>query len=749
MSATVEPMVTPGRIRRVLRVRRLWFALGLVLGLCAALAYLQIVPTVYQSTAVVNITAVSTDPAAAGKAPSSVLDMPTELQLASSAITADLAAETLGEGWDSSTLRQGVEVKGDSDGTIVSITYSDTDKDRAMQGADALASSYLQVRTLLVTERVAAVGSSLDQQMENLRTQLADQLQQGAVSEDDAAQSQASAAEETTRIMLQTLANRRVALTDVSSVAGQVITPAAANKVTVLPPRRTVVAAGLMGGLFLGLLLVLARQAVARRPADNEEIEDMLGVQVWLPEASIGRTSRWASVAEMVAWAVADSPSSAAVLADLGGPDSRAAAASVAQAADATVIDLRRARQRVLRAMRGRGAVVLVATPAWTKARFERVSRDISAVGCELVGVMLAARERPQSLSDQQATSSASADSGLSADSAADTSSAVSATSAASTVSAAGVVSAASTADAGRPAGAPGGGAEPEPAEVVTPATGRTGAAPVAQDAALTEARDTEGDPGPTAVRTSLARLRASAVAPAEPASQGPASEPVITPTVPSAEPVRTSPSPLRLSADSVATPAEPAGDLAEPGTRMIDVEEVPVPRSPGRSAPSADRAAKPAAKQAAKPVATPAAKPAAKPAATPVTKAAAKPAAKAAAKPVAKPGATPATKAAAKPAAKPGATPAVKPAVSSSAASAGSAAAAPAAKPAAKPATASTAQPGTKPAAGPAAKPAARPAHASAARQAAKPSAEPAATPATAGAVSPASAGSGEGDPR
>ncbi|MDO4244204.1 MAG: hypothetical protein Q4C85_10710 [Actinomyces sp.] len=596
MSAAVEPMVTPGRIRRVLRARRLWFALGVVLGLCAALAYLQIVPTVYRSTAVVNITAVSTDPAAEGKAPSSVLDMPTELQLASSAITANLAAENLGEGWDAGDLRQGLEVEGDSDGTIVSISYSDTNRSRAVQGADAVATSYLQVRTLLVTERVAAVGGSLDQQMENLRNQLAEQLQQSADSEDDAAQSQASASEETTRMMLQTLANRRVALNDVSSVAGQVITPAAANEVTMLPPRRTVVAAGIMGGLFLGLLLVLARQAVARRPADNEEIEDMLGVQVWLPEASIGRTSRWASVAEMVAWAVADSPSAAAVLADLGGPDSRAAAGAVADAADAVVIDLRRARPRVLRAMRGRGAVVLVATPGWTKARFERVARDISAVGCELVGVMLAARESPQSLSEQQVSaSSASASSGVSAASAPD---AASTASAASAGSAASATSAADAAVGGTSTG--GAAAGPAPTEAVMPAA--AGAVPAVKAVADTRAHDETPDPGPAVVRTSLARLRATAAPTAEPRDGDLGREPVVAPAPASsgAEPVRTSPSPLRLSADSVATPAEPVNDPAEAVSPIIDVGEVPAPTRAGHSASPADPAAKPAGAKAA-----------------------------------------------------------------------------------------------------------------------------------------------------
>lgn len=385
MSVPAEATVTPGKIGRVLRARRWWLVLGIVLGLVAALVFLLVTPTVHRATAVINITAVSADPAPEGRAPSSLLDMSTELQLAGSAITADLAAQSLGGDWTSAALREGIEVTGDAEGTIVRVSYSDTDPQRAVQGADAVAAAYLQVRTLLVGERAAVVGSSLDAQIESARTQLAEALQQG----DGADQAHASAAEETSRILLQTLANRRVTLYDVSAVAGQIITPAAQNDVYPSPSKRTVLAAGALAGAFLGLILVLARQGMARRPTGADEIEEELGTRVWTPDGQRGRT-RWAAAAEAAAWAVGSDADGAAILADRGVPDCEAAARSLAEITGATIVDLRRPRAGVLRELRGRQKAVLVASSRWDKARYTGQVRDIDSVGCELVGIALA-----------------------------------------------------------------------------------------------------------------------------------------------------------------------------------------------------------------------------------------------------------------------------------------------------------------------------------------------------------------------
>lgn len=367
---------------RILRKRVQWIALGIVLGLVGAGAYIFFVPTTYTGTAEVNITAVSAQPLTEGKAASSLVDLSTERQLAASSNTATLAAEYLGAGWNTGQLMQGVTVSGDPDGTVLRISYSDTNEERAIQGADNLAQAYLEVRTSLAKERISNVVSSIDKQIADNERELEGLNQAGAYD------SASSVRAETLRSDIQSLQERRSTWNDVSVQAGQVITPASANPVRTEPIWWRVVALGFAGGFFLGLILVLIRQAVARRPSGPEEIELLLDSPVWRPVGKVGTPGRWDLAAEQVRHANRQNDS-LAILVDWPVADGKAATEALADVIVATIIDTNNERAQILRALSGLSTAVLVVPMNWSKSELTEFVADLESVDVSLLGVIV------------------------------------------------------------------------------------------------------------------------------------------------------------------------------------------------------------------------------------------------------------------------------------------------------------------------------------------------------------------------
>jgi hypothetical protein len=367
---------------RILRKRVQWIVLGIVLGLVGAGAYIFFVPTTYTGTAEVNITAVSAQPLTEGKAASSLVDLSTERQLAASSNTATLAAEYLGAGWSTGQLMQGVTVSGDPDGTVLRISYSDTNEERAIQGADNLARAYLEVRTSLAKERISNVVSSIDKQIADNEREL-EGLNQAGVYD-----SASSVRAETLRSDIQSLQERRSTWNDVSVQAGQVITPASANPVRTEPIWWRVVALGFAGGFFLGLILVLIRQAVARRPSGPEEIELLLDSPVWRPVGKVGTPGRWDLAAEQVRHANRKNDS-LAILVDWPVADGKAATEALADVIVATIIDTNNERAQILRALSGLSTAVLVVPMNWSKSELTEFVADLESVDVSLLGVIV------------------------------------------------------------------------------------------------------------------------------------------------------------------------------------------------------------------------------------------------------------------------------------------------------------------------------------------------------------------------
>lgn len=403
-TADVFPEPTGTRaLGRILRTRRMWILLGVLLGVLGAVGVLVAVPVTATVSALVNITAVTTDPAPQDRSASNLVDMSTEVQIARSSLTASRAAELLGAGWSAPVLRESTEVTGDAEGTIVRISYSSTDEDEARLAADALAQAYLEVRTSLVRERVRLVADSIDTELVALRDQLRDALADAqAAPEGSTERAAALAQEETLRTRVQTLATRRATLYDITSDAGQVITPAANAVVWWAPSRRTVLLGGAAGGLVLGLALALVRQGLARRPSGPEELSELLGVPVWSRDPGATGAEAWASAAQLAAFATKGTDT-CGLLVEGASPDAADVEAAFAevgrrggsarpQAPALEVIDLDAPRADVLRALARVRVVVLAVSPRWDNRQLRLLVEQLADARRDLVGALLVAK---------------------------------------------------------------------------------------------------------------------------------------------------------------------------------------------------------------------------------------------------------------------------------------------------------------------------------------------------------------------
>ncbi|MDO5670284.1 MAG: Wzz/FepE/Etk N-terminal domain-containing protein [Corynebacterium sp.] len=370
-------------VSRIVRQRKKWIVLGTVIGIVCSLAYLLLAPTTYTATARVSITALGAEPIPEGRSLSSVLDIPTERQLAASALTTADAATTLGDGWTAGELSSGLSVAGDPTSTVLALSYTDTDRARAIEGADALASSYLTVRSTMVAERVRGMRENIADRLTDYEEELEELRTSGLFG--PATQVRTESIESGIMALQQRLA----ALEDPATEAGQVISPAASTPQEQSPVVWRVIALGILAGLVLGLVLAVLRHTFDRVARNPEDIRDILGVRLLRPQAPYGEPERWA-VAATLAHHQRGSEQPLMVLTDEGNADALAAAGAIAATGRTVRVNLGRDRAEVLADLVvGRHAVVII-PPTWTKADLDDLREDIASMGTQLIGALVA-----------------------------------------------------------------------------------------------------------------------------------------------------------------------------------------------------------------------------------------------------------------------------------------------------------------------------------------------------------------------
>lgn len=369
------------QVGRILRRRKAWSAVGIVVGMLVALGVLLLVPKQYTATTHVHVTPVGA--AARSGASSDALDMSTERQLAESAKTAEAAAHALGIGWSSEELLENTEVGGDSESTILRVSFTGKTPQRATAGSSAMAEAYLQVGADAVAQRNENLMRSLDEQIIQQEGAL-ETLQMAAAMGGTTEGVQA----ESLRRAIADLQQRRMELSSSAGPTGEIVTSADANRIDASPSTLRTLALGLVGGLALGVLLALIVQAAARRPADSTEVEQLLGVPVFRPVAPEEHSDRWQLASEFARHAAGDG-GRITLLIDDHDSTSIDAANAIAASLDADISGLHASWAKAIHAAGSAGSVLVIVPREWTKVALQRLRDDLFHVDARVIGAVV------------------------------------------------------------------------------------------------------------------------------------------------------------------------------------------------------------------------------------------------------------------------------------------------------------------------------------------------------------------------
>lgn len=369
-------------VSRIVRQRKKWIVLGTVIGIVLGVAFLLIAPTRYTATAQVSITAQGSEPVPEGRALSSLVDMATERQLASSALTTEQAAEALGAGWRVVELRDGLNVSVVPSSTVLRVTFTSTSRQRAIDGADALARAYLMVRTHLVAERAEEMTARIDERITEYEKELRILRSFGGEGNN-----QATVREESITAGILALQQRRATWSDLNIQSGQLISPARSSELVVTPVLWKVLALGVLSGLFLGFLMAAVRHALDREASHPDDLEELLNVRLLRPQAPVGDPTRWDAAATLAHHGrTGEEPLVALV--DERFVDAQAAATALANEGATTTIGLHGDRSELLHSLQGLGHAVLIVPTTWKRTALIELQDDVESMGTRMIGVV-------------------------------------------------------------------------------------------------------------------------------------------------------------------------------------------------------------------------------------------------------------------------------------------------------------------------------------------------------------------------
>ncbi|TBN57988.1 hypothetical protein EYE40_11605 [Glaciihabitans arcticus] len=249
-------------------LRRHWklIATAAIVGLLLAALFLVVRPSRTTATADVALAVVSTNPFDATKQPSDPFDATTETQLVMSYPVALAASEAVGSAISPKTIRAGLEVDAVTDAGIVHISYNGTSAEQARRVADVTALAYIDYRAAQARARLASVVAGVDDRREVVLDGLS-QIDPET----------GNWAKRATRIgllqELEDLSTQRATFSQVDTTGGVVISTAADNDVSLSPNPIIVVAAGLLAGGVIGVILAFSLRAGSRRWGSASDVQ--------------------------------------------------------------------------------------------------------------------------------------------------------------------------------------------------------------------------------------------------------------------------------------------------------------------------------------------------------------------------------------------------------------------------------------------------------------------------------------------
>lgn len=273
-----DPSVPVRDYATVLRRQRLpligFAVLGMVLG---ALATFR--PATYASTAQILVRPVSVLAPDRFIPLDQQLSMETEVQIASSAAVARIAADRLPGRPDPSGLLSQVTVTSPPDTQILEITFSSNTAEGARDGARSFANAYLAFKRAQAEEQARRSIADIQAQMVELEGEIASVTSELGGTSGTREQELRS----TRDILIGQLAVLQGRLAAISPQAdpGEVIADASLPGSPSSPRRAVEVGVGLFLGLFIGLVVAFARDRMDDRIRSRAELEEATGGQVW------------------------------------------------------------------------------------------------------------------------------------------------------------------------------------------------------------------------------------------------------------------------------------------------------------------------------------------------------------------------------------------------------------------------------------------------------------------------------------
>ena len=233
-----------------LRRRWLLVLLAMLLGGLAGAAYAELTPDRYESTTSLVVSPVISNPLTGSRED---VNIRTEQEILGSREVARRASASLGDADASESLRGEVSVAAPMGSQILQVTVRASTPQEAVDGADAIADAYLELREDAASNLTQRYLEGVDQQIEDLR---------------------AEPSTPTTEALIETLQQQRTNVTPADQEPGRIIGAAVLPSEPSGPGMLITIAGVAVAGMLLGIAAAVLRERLdpSVRTADRLEL---------------------------------------------------------------------------------------------------------------------------------------------------------------------------------------------------------------------------------------------------------------------------------------------------------------------------------------------------------------------------------------------------------------------------------------------------------------------------------------------
>ncbi|PQZ91094.1 hypothetical protein CQ018_14105 [Arthrobacter sp. MYb227] len=231
----------------------------LIISVLSALVVATVNGTNYSAKTVLTVNPLTINPFSTATA-NQQINIATERAILSSGEVARMAAKSLGEDISAALLSQNASIEAPQGSQVLTVTVVDSNAERAAQKANALATAYLAFRSEGASQVANTYIKAIDKRIAEL---------------DQAAKNGSASS-----LVLSDLINQRNDLALVAENPGRIIGFADASDLGSYPGITIYLAAGLTGGLILGLLAAVFKDRVSRKTENAQRLAERTGKKI-------------------------------------------------------------------------------------------------------------------------------------------------------------------------------------------------------------------------------------------------------------------------------------------------------------------------------------------------------------------------------------------------------------------------------------------------------------------------------------